>query len=124
MKIRGIDHVALYTDRFEETILFFRDVFDAEDLGTFQAKEKGCWLAVGDSVLEIFDSVPSEDGWFQHIAVGTDDVDALFARALDHGAAPLEEPKDIRMELKKPMDARIAFVRGINGEQIELFCRR
>ena len=51
----------------------------------------------------------------------TNDVDGLYERALAHGAGSLVEPKDAVLELTEPVKARLAFVTGINGEEIELF---
>ena len=40
---------------------------------------------------------------------------------LAFGAGVLVEPKDAVLELTEPVKARLAFVTGINGEEIELF---
>jgi len=122
MEVRGFAHCALYTSQLEETAKFYMDVFGAVDLGSFEAPSRGCWLQLGEDILEIFQGKDLGKGCFKHIAIACDDVDAYYARALAHGGASLVEPKDISLELKAPMNARIAFVAGINGEQIELFC--
>jgi len=120
--VKGFAHCALYVSRLEDTVQFYMDVFGAENLGFFQASSRGCWLKLGDDILEIFFSEDLGTGCFKHIAIACDDVDALYTRALEYGASSMVEPKDVTLGLQQPVKARIAFVTGINGEQIELFC--
>lgn len=122
--VNGFAHIALYTDRFEETIAFYINAFGAVSLGRFMTDKRGCWLKIGSDILEIFESGHMGDGAFKHIAIACDDADLLFEKAISCGAAPHVMPKDIHLELTEPVSARIAFVRGINGEQIELFEQR
>lgn len=123
MKASGFAHGALYTSRLEETARFYMDVFEAENLGFFQASARGCWLRLGEDILEIFQGEDLGTGCFKHIAIACDDVDGFYERAIACGGAPMMQPKEISLALKTPVKARIAFVTGINGEQIELFCR-
>ena len=122
MTVKGFAHCALYTSRLEETAQFYIDVFGAENLGFFQASAKGCWLQLGEDILEIFESEDLGVGCFKHIAVACDDVDGIYERAIEYGGVSLVKPKEITLGLKQPVKARLAFVAGINGEQIELFC--
>lgn len=119
--LKGFAHVALYTEMFEETIEFYQKVFDAESLGFFKTNVRACWLSVGGDILEIFESEKYGDGCFKHIAIACDNVDELFSKALIHGAQPHVYPKDISLDLNRKVNARIAFVKGVNDEQIELF---
>lgn len=119
--ITGFAHAALYTTMFEETIEFYEKVFEAGNLGFFETNTRGCWLAIGEDILEIFESEKYGDGSFKHIAIACDDVDALFDKALRNGATPHVYPKDITLNLKQTVNARIAFIKGLNDEQIELF---
>ena len=122
MKVNGFAHCALYVPRLEETVRFYEDVFGAKNLGYFQASSRGCWLQLGKDILEIFHSTDLGTGCFKHIAIACDDVDALYDRALSFGGGSLVEPKDAVLGLTEPVKARLAFVTGINGEEIELFC--
>ena len=122
MNIKGFAHCALYVPRLEETAQFYADVFGAENLGYFEASTRGCWLRIGEDVLEIFQSEELGTGCFKHIAIACDDVDALYERALAFGGGELLAPKDAVLELLEPVKVRLAFVTGINGEEIELFC--
>ena len=119
--VKGFAHCALYVPRLEETVQFYVDVFGAENMGYFQASSRGCWLRIGADILEIFQSEELGTGCFKHIAIACDDVDALYERALAFGGGALVAPKNAVLELTEPVKARLAFVTGINGEQIELF---
>ncbi len=119
--ILGFAHAALYTDKFEETIRFYKEAFDADELGRFYTERNGCQLRLGESVLEIFESekLPAE-GCFKHIALMCDSVDETYANAVAAGSEEYIAPKNICLELNKPRKLRIAFLKGINNEQIEL----
>lgn len=119
--ITGFAHAALYTTMFEETVEFYEKVFEAGNLGFFETNTRGCWLAIGEDILEIFESEKQGDGSFKHIAIACDDVDALFQKALENGAKAHVYPKDITLDLKQTVNAKIAFIKGLNDEQIELF---
>lgn len=120
--IKGFAHIALYARNFDATIEFYQCAFGARQMGIFEADTRGCWLDVGGDILEIFEGNADCDGYFKHFAIACDDVDALYAKALECGAASHVEPKDIVLSLEDgPVHARIAFVKGPNGEQIELF---
>ena len=121
MKVNGFAHCALYVPRLEETVQFYENVFGAKNLGYFQASTRGCWLQLGKDILEIFHSEDLGTGCFKHIAIACDDVDTLYDRALSFGGGGLIAPKDAVLELTEPVKARLAFVTGINGEEIELF---
>ena len=122
MNIKGFAHCALYTSRLEETVRFYTEVFGARNLGYFQASTRGCWLQLGEDILEVFESDDLGCGCFKHIAIACDDVDGLYTHALACGAGPVVAPKDAVLALQEPVKARLAFVSGINGEEIELFC--
>lgn len=122
--IQGFAHIALYTAKFEETIQFYETIFDAKNLGYFKTTIRGCWLAIGNDILEIFEDEKYSEGGFKHIGIACDNVDELFHKALEKGAKEHIYPKDITLPLKDSINARIAFIKGINDEQIELFEKR
>ena len=121
MTVKGFAHCALYTPHLEEAVTFYEEVFGAKNLGYFQASTRGCWLQLGDDILEIFFSEELGTGCFKHIAITCDDVDAFFAKAIAYGCESLVEPKDATLALTDPVNVRLAFVRGVSGEEIELF---
>ena len=118
--IKGYAHAALYTDQFEKTIAFYKKAFDGKELGYFETDRRGAWIGLGDSILEIFEGEKLPEGAFKHIALTCDSVDETYAKALSSGAMSHVEPKNIELSLYNPKALRIAFVKGINGEQIEL----
>ena len=77
--IKGIAHVALYTNQFEATIAFYKNAFLATEEGYFCTDKRGVWLRIGESVLEIFEEEELPEGTFRHIAFWCDDVDESFA---------------------------------------------
>ena len=121
MTVQGFAHCALYTPHLEAAVTFYEDVFGAKNLGYFQASTRGCWLQLGEDILEIFFSEELGTGCFKHIAIACDDVDAFYAKAVAYGCESLVEPKNATLALTEPVDVRLAFVRGISGEEIELF---
>lgn len=122
--IVGIAHIGLYTEQFEESIKFYQDAFFAKNLGCFKTSRRGCWLQIGDSILEIFESesFPAQ-GCFKHFAITVKDLEEAYQHALSVGAKPLVEPKEIVLDLEEKQKLKIAFVTGVNGEEIEL-CER
>lgn len=116
--ILGLSHIALYTDKFEETIDFYKRLCEGTELERFRTDKNGCNLLIGDFILEIFESDTLSDiGCFKHIALRCSDADKAYERALSLGAEPFVAPKNAGLNRYK----RIAFVKGINKEQIE-FC--
>ena len=122
MTVKGFAHCALYTPHLEKAAAFYEEVFGAKNLGYFEASTRGCWLQLGEDILEIFFSEELGTGCFKHIAIACDDVDALYEKAMAYGCESLVEPKDATLALTDPVNVRLAFVRGVSGEEIELFC--
>lgn len=119
--VNGFAHIALYSDHFDESVAFYERAFGARLLGSFVVDTRGCWLDINGDILEIFEGGTEHDGHFGHFAIACDSVDELYEKALACGAEPHTAPKDISLALEEPLDARIAFVKGPDGEQIELF---
>ncbi len=122
--IKGIDHVSLLAPNFEEAINFYKEAFGAKELDRFQVYCRACWLTIGDDILEIFEDEREGDGHFEHIGLTSTDVDADFKAALAAGGTADMEPQDMDLSTEPPTPARIAFVRGLAGERIELFQKR
>ncbi|MBT2440155.1 hypothetical protein J7E93_08500 [Streptomyces sp. ISL-36] len=55
-----------------------------------------------------------------HFAIRTDDVAALFDRAVGAGARPMGGPMKIMTDGEDPMSFQAAFVHGPNDEVIEV----
>ena len=116
--IKGLAHIALFTDKFEETIEFYKNVLQAVEIDRFRTSKNGCILQIKDFCLEILESKDFVDnGCFKHIAIECDNVDEEYNNAISKGAKAHIAPKDMDLRLYK----RIAFVKGLNNEEIE-FC--
>lgn len=81
--------------------------------------QDGMMLDAGNGRIEVFRNGPGirEKGALRHIAFAVRDPDALCEAVRKAGYEVFEEPKDIEV----PCRARIAFVRGPLGEEIEFF---
>lgn len=129
-RVTGLHHIALKAqneETFEKTVSFYREVLGLLPLRSWGEGERaGVMLSFGEGCMEIFASgeeVPSV-GAIRHFAFRTEDVDALVERARASGCAVTVEPKDIEIPSEVPLLARIAFLVGPCGEEIELFCER
>jgi len=122
----GFHHVSMRVKDLDKSIKFY-----TEGLGFVQ---KASWgQAPGGTVLldtgdgnyfEISQGDPEQDqevGLFQHIALRTDDCDAAMEAVRATGAEVTVEPKDVSLSGTPPLQLRIAFFKGPDGEIIELF---
>ena len=80
----------------------------------------------GTSLIEIFPNAEEDlpQGAIRHFALATDDVDSIVEAARKSGYAVTMEPVDIEIMSKPSLPARIAFIIGPVGEEIELFCEK
>lgn len=126
----GFHHVALQTSDFEKSLKFY-----TEGLG-FQLRTR--WVAgsgkqialvdLGDgNYFELFsdgektDTKAGNAGSYFHLALRVDDTRAAFARAVEYGAEPLIEPKDVELGEGEIIHASLSFVKGPDGEEVEFF---
>lgn len=119
-----LHHISIYTNNFNETIKFYKDVFKCYPKGFFKKDGKdACMLYLNNDVIfEIFEKDETyAEGSIAHIAIACENVDELYEKALACGATPYQEPKDVVLGLEKPIFARIAFIMGKANEKIELF---
>lgn len=78
-------------------IQFIQDVFGGEELMRMDREDGTVMHAsvrIGDSVVMISDGTEQYPHFPIWLHIYVDDVDAVFRRALDHGAVTVEEPKD------------------------------
>ena len=124
----GLHHVALTAVNLNETIAFYEKAFGFTLLRRWGDEKPAAMMDMGgDAILEIFGGAEGGDEkgsrWL-HIAVKTDDTDACYAAALAAGATEETQPKDAVIPSAEPFPVRLAFVRGLNGELIEIFCEK
>lgn len=121
----GFHHVALSAADLDKTIAFYQQAFNFTVVRRWGEEKPAAMLDMGDgSLLEVFSggdtSADGQSKWL-HFAVATDDTDLCYKRALEAGGTSHMEPTDIVIQSNPPLSARIAFVRGVNSELIEIF---
>lgn len=126
----GLHHVALKTKSWDASLAFYKDVlgFAEKLLWAYpDGNRAGMLDAGGGTHLEIFEDrnyTPAPHGALIHLALRTDDVDAVVARVRAAGGKITVEPKDAAIKTINgfgPVPIRIAFFEGPNGEVWELF---
>lgn len=122
----GFHHAAINAADFDKTLNFYINVLGFKMVRDWSSPEKSaCMIDIGDGgLLEIFSGGDSDiypqEKWL-HIAFACDDPDAAYEAAIAAGATSHMAPKDIDFKTAEPYSARIAFVRGLNGELLEFF---
>ncbi|MEM0913109.1 MAG: VOC family protein [Planctomycetota bacterium] len=139
-RINAVHHIALWAKDFDAARAFYVDGLGLAPIYAWgDAPDRAVILRCGDLALaghiEIFEKpadhpdTPAE-ARLMHLALHTDDVDAMHARALAAGATERMAPKDIDLEnthhphdptAPKRFTPRISFVNAPNGEVIEFF---
>lgn len=119
--VTGIHHVSLKCapgSEFEKTLSFYQGLLG---LSVDRQWDGGIMLDTGNGIVEIFTNAKDHPGMgaWRHVALEVDEVDDLVASIREAGYAVTVEPKDIDLV---GLQARIAFVVGPLGEEIELFC--
>lgn len=124
--VRGFHHVSIDSAHFDASVRFYTEVFGfTPRIAWGEGEGRGIMLDTGDgSCLEIFargQGVQGPGAW-THIALRTSDCPATLARARAFGAEVILDLKEICIP-GRPVElpARIAFVKGPDGEEIELF---
>lgn len=122
----GFHHVSMRVRDLEKTIRFY-----SEGLGFVprfswgQRPRRTVLLDTGDgNYFEVSQGDPSQvygEGIFRHLALRVDDCDAAVEAARAAGAEVTVEPKDVTLSSEPPLQLRIAFFKGPDGEVIELF---
>lgn len=125
--VKGIHHVALAVDNFEESYKFY-----TEGLGfTLYAKWGGpektiALLDMGNGEhIELFSNgtgKAEQDSRYIHLALKVDDVEDAYNKAIAAGAKPHILPRSVEAN-STPTNILIncAFVIAPGGEQIEFF---
>ena len=122
----GVHHIALSAADYKKSVAFY-----TEGLGFVKKAEWGtgtgraCLLDIGNgSHVEIFADgtvdMPANER-FRHFAFAASDPDTAYAHALAAGAESHMAPQDVTIESDPPMNVRIAFVKGPDGELLEFF---
>jgi len=122
----GVHHLALAARDFEESLRFYTEGLGFMEMASWGEGEKRiALLDIGNgSAFEIFANGSAEEqanARFVHFAFSTGDPDGAYAAAMAAGATSHMEPKDFTIPANPPIPARIAFVKGPDGELLEFF---
>ena len=126
--VTGLHHVSLSTvsEDFPKALSFYRDFLGFEmicEIAT-PAPDPFAMLSMGNTILELASegSGGESSGTLNHIALATDDVDALLEKVRTAGYEVTMEPDEF--VLPHGVAIRIAFFTGPAGESIELLCEK
>lgn len=128
-----LHHVALHTKDTERSIEFYKK-FGSEIIDqtvTYIANKPGYFwkltlLQVADFVLELKQSsapeemMLSDDGFFNHICIQVDDVEKTVRDLKAQGVDSFIAPELRKHGIYSPGGIKNSFLRGPDGEQIEL----
>lgn len=123
--IKGIHHVSLKCTDAEQAKVC---EFYGETLGlkVKRAWADGIMYDAGNSLVEIFFTGEGikEQGAVRHFAFAVKNVDSCVERIVSAGYEVFMGPKDITIPSEPALDARVAFLIGPLGEEIELFSEK
>ncbi len=122
-------HIALKVTDFDRSLKFYTEGLGLTAVALWgEGDGRAAMLDLGDGGhIEMFAGgkpceIPEDAaGCFFHLAIGVEDTDAAFARAVSLGCPVQMEPSDCAITSNPPIPLRIAFVKGPDGEVIEFF---
>jgi catechol 2,3-dioxygenase-like lactoylglutathione lyase family enzyme len=122
----GFHHVSMSVKDLDKSRKFY-----SEGLGFIERFSWGkdpkrtVLMDIGDgNYFEISQGDPSHpcvEGAFRHLALRVDDCKAAIELARSAGAEVTVEAKDVKLSSDPPLQIRIAFFKGLDGELVELF---
>lgn len=123
-------HIALKVTDIDNSLRFYSEGLGMKVLKTWgEGDSRAAMIDIGDgSCIEMFaggiKGELSQDraGSFVHFAFNVENPDEWYDRALSCGAVSKSAPADLLVETSAdPLDVRIAFVYGPDGEVLEFF---
>ena len=122
----GFHHLSMSVRDLAKSIKFYTEVLGfMERVSWGDMPKRTVLLDTGDgNYFEISQGDPDqvyEEGVFKHIALRADDCKAALERARNAGAEVTMETRDVTLKSEPPIQIRIAFFKGPDGELIELF---
>jgi glyoxylase I family protein len=122
----GFHHASMRVRDLEKSLKFYKEGLGfVERVSWGKAPQRTVLLDTGDgNYFEISQGDPEqaqEHGIFQHIALRSDDCKTAIEAARSAGAEVTLETKDVNLPSDPPLQVRIAFFKGPDGEVIELF---
>jgi len=125
--VSGFHHVAIKAKDFDASIKFYTETLGfVETVRWGKGDGRTAMLDAGNSnCIELFaggTDAPKPEGALLHLALQTEDVDAMTARVRAAGAEVTTEPTTVPVDSKpNPMTIRLAFFKGPDGEVLEFF---
>jgi glyoxylase I family protein len=122
----GFHHVSLKAKDLDKSITFYSEGLGfTERFSWGQHPKKTVLMDTGDgNYFEISQGDPDQspvETVFRHIALRVDDCKAALELARNAGAEVTMETRDVTLSGEPPLQIRIAFFKGPDGELIELF---
>ena len=122
----GSHHLALAASDFDKSFAFYTEGLGMQLAAAWgEGTGRAALLDIGDgSHIELFangTAQPQADAKYVHFAIRTTDTDTAFANAIAAGAREKIAPKTVAIPATPPLPARIAFVFGPDGEEVEFF---
>jgi len=125
--ISGFHHTAIRSADFDRSVKFYSEVLGfTSRIQWGEGSKRAAMLDVGDgNYLEIFarhDAFEILEGTVLHFALRTDDTTAMLERVRAAGMTVTMEPTDVTIDSSiGPVEVKIAFFKGPDGEIVELF---
>lgn len=127
MKMEGFAHIGLFVNDIERSLKFYTEKLNFKliwesvnqcDDGDVLVK----FIQNGDSVIELVQfpkPIQREDGWFDHIAMNVEDIDAVIAELEKTGIA-FEEGSYTHAPQTFEKGSKWVMFRGPDNEHLEL----
>lgn len=121
----GFHHLSMKVKDLKKSIEFYTALGFVERVAWGEAPKRTVLLDTGDhNYFEISQGDPNQvtnEGVFKHVALRVDDCEAALELARKSGAEVTVEKRDVTLKSTNPIQIRIAFFKGPDGELIELF---
>ncbi len=122
----GFHHLALKAADFEKTVKFYTEGLGFKEwISWGEGDGRAVMIDAGNgNYLEIFaggQNSPKPEGNYIHVAFAAENCDEAIERARKAGAVVTMEPTDVEIKSNPPLQVRIAFCKGPDGEVIEFF---
>lgn len=123
-------HLALKVADFDKSLRFYTEGLGMKALKTWgEGDSRAAMIDIGDGTcIEMFaggtggELSQTTAGTFVHYAFDVENPDEWYERALACGATEKSAPAELCVETSAdPLDVRIAFVYGPDGEVLEFF---